>query len=150
MYMGERELFVMSPKVKEIRKKTLTMESDKETTPALSRSDINRPGEYVLQTPLGLKRIVGTNMTGDFSRFENESRGTMKRLVSMEREMKFMKEVLEGIIGKCDILERENKEMKSRFQEYKHILEVNNEMKKELRSMKEENEVLKEKYGRYE
>ena len=60
---------------------------------------------YALETPLGLKRVTGTNVTGDFSGFENESRGTMRRLVNMEREMRFMKEVLEGIMGKCDALE---------------------------------------------
>ena len=89
----------------------------------------------MLETPRGLERIAGTNVT-DFSGFENESRGTMRRLVNMEREIRFMKEVLEGIMGKCNILYRENKEMKSKFQEYKHILQVNKEIKKELGSMK--------------
>ena len=65
---------------------------------------------YILETPLEMKRIAGTNVTGDISGFEN------KRLVNMEREMQFLKEVLEGIMGKCDVLERENKEMKSKFQ----------------------------------
>ena len=51
----------------------------------------------------------------DFSDFEKESRGTTRRLMNMEREMRFMKEVLEGIMGKCDALERENKEMKTKF-----------------------------------
>ena len=39
----------------------------------------------------------------------------------MERLVRFMKEVLEGILGKCDTLEREYKEMKSKFREYEHI-----------------------------
>ena len=81
------------------------MESDKESTPIWSRSGINKPREYVLETLLGLERIAGTNVTGDFLGFENESRGIMRRLVNMEMEMRFMKEVLEGIIGKCDTLE---------------------------------------------
>ena len=41
----------------------------------------------------------------------------MMRLVNMVKEMRFMKEVLEGIMGKCDVLERKNKEMKSKFRE---------------------------------
>ena len=81
------------------------MEGEKESTLAWSHSDINRPGAYVLETPLALRRITGTNVTGGFSGFENESRGTTRRLVNMEREMRFMKEVLEGIMGKCDILQ---------------------------------------------
>ena len=122
------------------------MESD-ESTPAWSQSAINKLGEYVLETQLGLKRIAGTNVTRDFSRFKNESRDIMRRL---EREMRFMKEVLEGIMGKCDALERENKEIKIKFQEYEHTLKVDNEIKQELGSMKKENDILKEKCGTYE
>ena len=69
----------------------------------------------MLETPLGLKRIGSTNVMGDFSGFENESRGTMRRLLNVEREMRFMKEILEYIMGKCDALERKNKEMKSKY-----------------------------------
>ena len=102
-------MLVSCLQVNKIRKKTLIMESDKESTLAFSQSDINRSGAYMFETPLDLKRIAGMNVTGDFSGFENESRGAMRRLVNMEQEMRFMKEVLEGIMGKCDILERENK-----------------------------------------
>ena len=68
----------------------------------------------------------------------------------MEKEMKFMKVVLEGITGKCDVLEREIKEMKTKFREYEQTLEVNNELKKELGSMKKEKDIRKEKCGTYE
>ena len=54
----------------------------------------------------------------------------------MEREVRFMKEVLEGIMGKYDALERENKEMKTKFQEYEHTMEDNKELKKELVNIK--------------
>ena len=30
-------------------------------------------GAYVLETPLGLRKVAGTNVTGDFSGFENAS-----------------------------------------------------------------------------
>ena len=82
------------------------MESEKESTPSLSQNYVNRPGAHVLETPLGLEKIAGPNVTGDFSGFENGTRGTMRRLVNMEREMRCMKEVLEGIMGKCDVRER--------------------------------------------
>ena len=41
---------------------------------------------------------------------------------------------------------RENKEMKTKFQEYEHTMEDNKELKKELEKMKKEND-LKEKCG---
>ena len=56
----------------------------------------------------------------------------MRRLLNKEREMRIMKEVLESIMGKCEVLERENKEMESKFWEYKHITETDKEMEKEL------------------
>ena len=46
----------------------------------------------------------------------------------MDREMRFMK-VLEGIMGKYEVLENRNKEMKNRFQEYEHVIKAN-KMKK--------------------
>ena len=64
--------------------------------------------------------------------------------------MRFIKEVLEGVMGKCDALEKENKEMKIKFQEYEHILEVNKELQNELGSMKQENDICKKKCGTYE
>ena len=67
----------------------------------------------------------------------------------MEKEMRFMKGLLEGAMGKCDSLEKENREMKIKFQEYEHTLEINKELQKELGSMKQENDILKEKCGTY-
>ena len=45
--------------------------------------------------PLGLKKIAGTNVTGDFSGFENENRGTKTRVLNMERD-----EIYERSIGR--------------------------------------------------
>ena len=39
----------------------------------------------MLETQLGLKRIAGINVTGDFLVFENKSRGIMRRLLNMEK-----------------------------------------------------------------
>ena len=73
---------------------------------------VNSGLELKLETSMGLRRIE----TADFSGFEKERR--------------FMKKVLESVMGKCDALERENKEIKNKFQEYEHTLEDNTELKK--------------------
>ena len=86
----------------------------------------------------------------DFSGFEKESQGTMRRLVDIERKMRFMKEVLESDMGRCDALERENKEMKNKFQEYEHTLEDNMELKEEIGDMEKKKDLRKEKCGTYE
>ena len=44
--------------------------------------------------------MASTNVTSDFFGFENEGRTAMRRLVDVEREMRFMNEVLEGIMVK--------------------------------------------------
>ena len=113
-----------------------------EATLTWSRSVVNKPeGAYhLLETPIRLRRLAGSNNT-DFSGFENEKRGTMRRIVNVEREIRFMKELLEGLMMKYE--QTSNKERKSMFCEYEHIIETNKEMQKELMSIKEENEVLK-------
>ena len=104
----------------------------------------------LLETPLGLRRLGGLDIAGDFSGFERENKGTVLRLVSAEREIRFMKELLESLMMKHEQIEKENKEMKDKFREHKSIIETNKEVQKELISMKEENEILKEKCVSYE
>ena len=54
------------------------MDREKESTPTWSTTDVNRhAGTYVLETPLRLKRLAGSNDIGEFSGFQNENRGTM-------------------------------------------------------------------------
>ena len=93
------------------------MERDKESPLEWSKSGINRPAGtcQLLETPLGLRRLAGFDIPGDFSGFEKENKGTMRRLVSVEREIKFMKEMLESLMTKHEQIEKENKEMKDRF-----------------------------------
>ena len=70
-----------------------------EPNPTWSTTDVNRPaGTYVLETSLGLKRLAGSSDSGEFSGFQNESRGTARRLVSVEREVRLMKELLDDEI----------------------------------------------------
>ena len=56
-----------------------------------------------------------------------------------------MKGMLEGIMIKYKVLEKENKELLSKFKEYEYVIEANKEIKKELVSIKRENEILKAK-----
>ena len=50
-------------------------------------SDVSRLETYVLETSMGLRKIAGSNATGVFSGFENESRVTVRRLVNVERKV---------------------------------------------------------------
>ena len=67
---------VLSPK--EIRLEKLTW-NKKRGQLRPGPSDVNKLN--LLETPMGLRRIE----TADFSGFEKESRGTMRRLVDIER-----------------------------------------------------------------
>ena len=69
--------------------------------------------------------------------------------MSAEREIRFIKDLLESLMMKHEQIEKENKETKDKFQEYKSIIKTNKEVQKELISVKEENEVLKEKCVSY-
>ena len=46
-----------------------------------------------MKTPMGLRKIAGTTEGSDFPGYENKGRGSMRRLVNAEREMRFMKDV---------------------------------------------------------
>ena len=65
---------------------------------------------------MGLRKMERADLSG----FEKKSRGTTRRLVQIEREMRFMKEVLESVT-----LLTENKEIKNKFKEYEHTMEDN-------------------------
>ena len=92
------------------------MERDKESTLAWSRREVNKPTRtyQLLEKTLGLRKLAGSNI-GDFSGFENENKGTIRRLVSVEREIRFMKELWESLMMKQELIEKENKEMKDMF-----------------------------------
>ena len=112
----------------------------KKSTPAWSRTDVNKPlGTFFLETPLALKRLASSNDKGDFSEFQNENRGTTRRLVSVEKEVRLMKQLLDEMMTKYELLIKENKEMKSMVLKIDHIIETNKKMKKELGGIKKEN-----------
>ena len=102
------------------------------STPVWSTTHASRlAGTHVLEMPLELKRLAGSSDTGDCSGFLNESRGATRRITSVEKEMRLMKELLDSMITKYDLLSKENKEMKNMFAKYDQIMETNKEMKKE-------------------
>ena len=108
------------------------MNGEKESAPAGSQNDKHKWRSYVLETPLGLKKIARTNEGSDFSGFENEGKGTIRKLVNVEREG----------VGRYHDDVWDTGKRKLRNENYEHFIEVNKEMKKELWSMKKENEIL--------
>ena len=87
------------------------MHGEKESAPAKSQKQVNKLESYVLETQIGLRLMAGMNEGRDFTGFGNEDRGTMRKLVNVEREMRFMK-LLEGIM-KYEVLKKIYIEIKS-------------------------------------
>ena len=100
------------------------------------------------ETPMGLRRLM-ENDGRDFSGFREE-KGTMRRVNSVEWEMRNMRELIAGILLKQDELVEENKELRNKFMECERDLQMNKEMKREMEVLKEENERLKTKCGSFE
>ena len=113
--------------------------------------NVNKPigaGVSVIETPMGLRRLM-ENDGRDFSGFREE-KGTMRRVISVELEMRNMKEFIAGIWLMQDELVEENKELRNKFMECERDLQMNKEMKREVEVLQEENERLKTKCGNYE
>ncbi|MPC46793.1 hypothetical protein E2C01_040519 [Portunus trituberculatus] len=49
--------------------------------------------QWYIETPVGLKKLTGDIMDKNFSGFRDE-RGSMRRLINVERELRYMKEVM--------------------------------------------------------
>ena len=71
----------------------------------------------------------------DFSGFREE-KGTMRRVISVEREMRNMRELIAGILLKQDELVEENKDLRNKFMECERDLQMNKEMKREMEVLK--------------
>ncbi|MPC31481.1 hypothetical protein E2C01_024771 [Portunus trituberculatus] len=52
-----------------------------------------------IKTPVALKRLGNDNMDKDFSGFREE-RDNMRRLINLEREIRYMKEAMSSMIEK--------------------------------------------------
>ena len=70
-----------------------------------------------------VRRLLDTNGR-DLSGFREE-KGTMRRLISVEREMRNMRELISGILLKQDELVEENKDLRNKFIECERDLQMN-------------------------
>ena len=80
--------------------------------------NINKPigaGVSVIETPMGLRKLMESDGR-DFLGFREE-KGTMRRVIGVEREMRNMRELIAGILLKQDELVEENKELRNKFME---------------------------------
>ena len=101
-----------------------------------------------METPVGLRKLGGHG-EGEFSGFREEQ-GNMRRLVTAEREIRCMRELIAGILERQDEIEQENNALKCQLGELEGIVRENKEMKKELEQIRKENEVLMTKCEGYE
>ncbi|MPC56049.1 hypothetical protein E2C01_049998 [Portunus trituberculatus] len=74
-------------------------------------------------------------MDKEFSGFRDE-RGSMRRLIKVERELRYMKEVMTD----C---QRKTQELKLRFVECEKVSAINQGLKEEIQEIKKQNDVLK-------
>ena len=83
-----------------------------------SPPNVNKPigaGVSVIETPMGFRSLM-ENDGRDFSGFREE-KGTMRRVISVEREMRNMRELITGILLKQDELVKKNKDLRNKFME---------------------------------
>ncbi|MPC92206.1 hypothetical protein E2C01_087282 [Portunus trituberculatus] len=54
-----------------------------------------------IETPIGLRKLTDDTMDKDFSGFRDE-RCNMRRLIKVERELRYMKETMSSLMDKQD------------------------------------------------
>ncbi|MPC35944.1 hypothetical protein E2C01_029382 [Portunus trituberculatus] len=84
-----------------------------------------------IETPFELRRLTEDIMDKDFSGF-GEEKGSMRRLVNVEKELRNMKEVMSSLIDKHDKLTMENIELKLRLVECEKVSAINQGLKEEI------------------
>ncbi|MPC12741.1 hypothetical protein E2C01_005445 [Portunus trituberculatus] len=72
--------------------------------------------QRIIETPIGLRKLTDDIMDKDFSGFRDE-RSNMRRLVNIERELRYTKEVMTSLMDKQDRLLAENTALKLRVTE---------------------------------
>ena len=78
--------------------------------------------QQLIETPAGLRRLSEFS-DGEFSGFKEE-RGTVRRLVAAEREIRCMKELIVAVMDRQDKVEQENKDMKKAMEQIKKENEI--------------------------
>ncbi|MPC66961.1 hypothetical protein E2C01_061120 [Portunus trituberculatus] len=94
-----------------------------------------------IETPVGLRKQTEDIMDKDFSGF-SEERGSMRRLINVERELRYMKEVMLSLMDKQDRLTMENFELRLRLVECE-ISAISQGLKEEIQEIKKQNDILK-------
>ncbi|MPC12739.1 hypothetical protein E2C01_005444 [Portunus trituberculatus] len=67
-----------------------------------------------IETPIGLRKLTEDTIDEDFSGFRDE-RGNTRRLVNVERELRYLKEVMSSLMDKHERLVSENTALKLRI-----------------------------------
>ncbi|MPC30592.1 hypothetical protein E2C01_023859 [Portunus trituberculatus] len=93
-----------------------------------------------IETPVGLKKLTEDIMDKDFSGFRNE-RGRMRRLINIEREFRYIKEVMLSLMDKQDRLTTENIKLKLRLVECDKVSVINQGLEEEIQEIKKQNDV---------
>ncbi len=101
-----------------------------------------RQKAHFIENPVGLRQLMEAIGERDFSGFREE-KGNMRRIISVEKEIRCMRELISGILEKQDKLIMENKELKKKYSKCESALKINNEMKEAMEELKKENEILK-------
>ncbi|MPC53323.1 hypothetical protein E2C01_047212 [Portunus trituberculatus] len=86
-------------------------------------------------------RLTKDNMDKVFSEFRDE-RGNMRRLINVEREIRYLKEVKSSLMDKQDRLKTENTELRLRLVECEKFSVINQGLK-EIQEIKKQNDILK-------
>ncbi|MPC75365.1 hypothetical protein E2C01_069751 [Portunus trituberculatus] len=97
--------------------------------------------QQYIETPVGLRKLTDDIMDKDFSGFRDE-RGNMRRSINIERELRYMKEVISNLMDKQDRLIMENTELKLRLAKCE-VSAINQGLKEEIQEIKKQNDILK-------
>ena len=99
-------------------------------------SDVNKPNPK-MATPPGLRHMVQqySDDEREFAGFQEEETMAMKRVLTVEKEMICLRELIAVIL-------KENEELKDRVTTCENVMKENNEMKTEMETIKLKNENL--------
>ncbi|MPC91173.1 hypothetical protein E2C01_086192 [Portunus trituberculatus] len=95
-----------------------------------------------IETPIGLRKLTEDIIDKDFSGFQDES-GNTRRVVNVERELRYMKEAMSSLVDKHDRLVTENTALKLRITECEKFSGINQELKEEILEIRTQNDALK-------
>lgn len=100
------------------------------------------------ETPIAFRKICECS-EGEFSGFIEEG-SNMKRMVTVEKEIRCLRELVAGILEKQDQLIEENEKLKRKCGDLERTVQLNEEVKITLEELKKENSTLKVKCNKYE